>query len=217
MIDKSTDLLYVIGGDGALYGPDLGIGRIRYGPVNFVAAYAKSASLNLVDGILYTTLAQGCGNALSGFYSVDVRNARRPVVQQLLLSNTNTAGIWGRGGPVIGDNGRIYGGTADGVFDPIAGDYSNALVAASRWRNRNLVAHGAEEGLVYLMDAGRLGSDHQTTLYTSPRLGNDRTACCEGLGIWGGLSKFRGADGQTWLCVPLGEPVAAEAPKFPIV
>ena len=32
-----------------------------------------------------------------------------PVVDQTLLSNTNTAGIWGRGGPVIGTNGRMYG------------------------------------------------------------------------------------------------------------
>jgi outer membrane protein assembly factor BamB len=250
VIDKSTSLLYVIGGDGALYGLDLGSGRIRYGPVNFVAAYSKNASLNLVDGIVYTTLAQGCGNGLSGFYSVDVRHAHRPLVRQLLLSNTNTAGIWGRGGPVIGTNGRVYGGTADGVFDPIAGDFSNTVIAASLpdlnladyflpsnwryirakdfdlgatspvyfgWRNRNLLAHGAKEGLIYLMDADKLGGgDHQTTLYTSPRFGNDRAACCEGLGIWGGFSTFRDTDGATWLYVPMGGPPASEAPKFPM-
>jgi hypothetical protein len=171
------------------------------------------------------------------------------VVRQLLLSNTNTAGIWGRGGAVMGANGRVYGGTADGIFDPIAGDYSNAVVAASMpglnlvdyylpanwryirakdfdlgatspvyfgWRNRNLLAHGAKEGVIYLMDADKLGGgDHQTTLYTSPRLGNDRAACCEGMGIWGGLSTFRDVEGQTWLFVPMGGPVAAEA-KFPL-
>jgi outer membrane protein assembly factor BamB len=250
VIDKSTNLIYAIGGDGALYGLDLGSGKIRYGPVNFVAAYSKNASLNLVDGIIYTTLAQGCGNGLSGFYSVDVRNAHRPLVRQLLLSNTNTAGIWGRGGPVVGTNGRVYGGTADGVFDPIAGDYSNTVVAASLpdlnlvdyflpsnwryirakdfdlgatspvyfgWRNRNLLAHGAKEGLIYLMDADKLGAgDHQTTLYTSPRFGNDRAACCEGLGIWGGFSTFRDTDGATWLYAPMGGPPATAAPKFPV-
>ena len=54
-----------------------------------------------------------------------------PVIRQMLLSNTDTAGIWGRGGPVIGNNGKIYGGTADGRFNPIAGDYSNSVVAVS--------------------------------------------------------------------------------------
>ena len=38
------------------------------------------------------------------------------------------------------------------------------------WRNRNLVAHGAKEGVVYLMDADSLGgNDHQTpALYFPP-------------------------------------------------
>ena len=30
---------------------------------------------------------------------------------------------------MIGSNGRVYGGTADGIFNPAAGDYSNAVVA----------------------------------------------------------------------------------------
>ncbi len=250
VIDRGTNRLYVIAGDGALYGLDLGSGRVRYGPVQFVAPYSKNWSLNLVDGTIYTVLAQGCGNGTSGFYAVDAKDAHHPVMRQMLLSNTNTAGIWGRGGPVIGTNGRIYGGTADGYFDPIAGDYSNAVVAASLpnlelvdyflppnwpylrkkdfdlgsaspvyfgWRNRDLLAHGAKESVVYLMDADKLGGkDHQTTLYTSPRLGNDRAVCCEGLGIWGGLSTARDSSGQTWLYVPVGGPPAAGGPKFPI-
>jgi outer membrane protein assembly factor BamB len=250
VIDRSTGILYVIGGDGALYGLDLGSGKVRYGPVQFVAPYSKNWSLNLVDGVIYTTLAQGCGSGISGFYAVDIKDRHHPVVRQMLLSNTNTGGIWGHGGPVIGTNGRIYGGTADGMFDPIAGDYSNTVAAASipdlkladyflpanwlylrkkdfdlgaaspvyfGWRNRNLIAHGAKEGIVYLLDADRLGgADHQTTLYTTPRLGNDRAMCCEGLGIWGGVSTARDTGGQTWLYVPMGGPPAAAGAKFPI-
>lgn len=250
VIDKSTRILYVLAGDGALYGLDLGSGKVRYGPVQFVAPYSKNWSLNLVDGTIYTVLAQGCGNGTSGFYALDIRTAHHPVVRQMLLSNTNTAGIWGRGGAIIGANGRIYGGTADGMFDAIAGDYSNSVVAASLpdlnladyflppnwlylrkkdfdlgsaspvyfgWRNRNLVAHGAKEGVVYLLDADKLGgSDHQTTLYTSPRLGNDRAVCCEGVGIWGGLSTARDTDGQTWLYVPMGGPPSTTGPTYPI-
>ena len=250
VIDKGSNTLFVIAGNGALYGLDLGSGAVRYGPVQFVAPYSKNSSLNLVDGVLYTVLAQGCGDGLSGFYSVDVRDRHHPVIHQMLLSNTNTAGIWGRGGPIIGANGRIYGGTADGAFDPAAGDYSNTEIVVSTkdlklldyylplnwqyirrkdfdlgsaspvyfgWKNRNLVAAGAKEGVVYLLDADNLGgSDHQTTLYTSPRLGNDPQVCCSGLGIWGGISTARDPDGQTWLIVPMGGPPAADGPKFPI-
>jgi outer membrane protein assembly factor BamB len=250
VIDKTSSMLYVIAGDGALYGLDLGSGRVRYGPVQFVAAFSKNWSLNLVDGILYTVLAQGCGGGLSGFYSVDIRDRHHPVVRQMLLSNTNTAGMWGAGGAIVGKNGRVYGSTADGMFDPIAGDYSNAVVAATLpdlnladyylppnwldlkqkdfdlgsaspvyfgWRNRNLIASGAKESVVYLLDADALGgSDHQTMLYASPRLGNDRSVCCEGHGIWGGMSTARDREGQTWLFVPVGGPPAVNGPKFPI-
>ncbi len=250
VIDRATSLLYVIAPDGSLFGLDLGSGKVRYGPVQFVAPYSKNWSLNLVDGVLYTVLAQGCGSGLSGFYSIDVRDRHHPVIHQMLLSNTNTAGIWGRGGPVAGTNGRIYGNTADGAFDPIAGDYSNTVVAASLsdlrlsdyylppnwaylnkkdldlgasspvyfgWRNRRLIASGSKEAVLYLLDADSLGgADHQTTLYTTPKLGNDGDNCCAGLGIWGGISTARDLEGQTWLFVPMGGPPSKDLPRFPI-
>ena len=45
VIDKETNTLYVLGGDGALYGLDLGSGEVRYGPVTFVAPFAKNLEL----------------------------------------------------------------------------------------------------------------------------------------------------------------------------
>ena len=248
VIDKTTQILYVISADGALYGLDLGSGAVRYGPVNFVASYAKAWSLSLVDGVIYTTLSQGCGAGLSGFYGVDVRDRHHPVMHELLLSNTDTAGMWGRGGPIIGDNGRVYGSTADGKFDSSVGDYSNAVVSASLpdlqlkdyylplnwdylrkkdldlgsaspvyfgWKTRKLVATGTKESVVSLLDAESLGGgDHQTPLYRSPQLANEKGVCCEGFGIWGGLSTARDLEGQTWLYVPMGGAPAPTAPKF---
>jgi outer membrane protein assembly factor BamB len=248
VIDKSAQVLYVIAGNGSLYGLDLGSGRVRYGPVQFVAPFSKNWSLNLADGVIYTVLSQGCGGGISGFYAIDVRNTHQPVIRQMLLSNTDTAGVWGRGGAIIGKNGRVFGATADGQFDPIAGDYSDSVVAASLrdlsltdyfipanwaylrehdldfgasspvwfgWRNRNLIASGAKESVVYLLDADALGgNDHQTPLYKTPKLGNDKDVCCEGFGIWGGLSTARDEAGQTWLYVPMGGPPSGSAPKF---
>ncbi len=199
--DRRTGILYVLAEDGALYGLDSGSGNIRFGPAQFVAPFAKAWSLNLVNDAIYTVLAQGCGGALSGFYSMDIRDPHHPVVRQMLLSNTNTGGIWGRGGPVIGSDGRAYGSTADGPFDPIAGDYSDSVVAVSLhdlsladyftplnwrelhrrdldfggaspvwfpWRNYNLLATGAKEGVLYLLDADSLGGkDHQTPIFSA--------------------------------------------------
>ena len=247
--DRRTNILYTIAIDGALYGLDMGSGEVRFGPVQFVAAYSKGWSLNLVGDTIYTTLAQGCGGALSGIYSMDISDRHHPVVRQLLLGNTTTGGIWGRGGPIIGEDGRVYGSTADGPFDPAAGDYSNAVVAASLdtldlvdyfvpnnwfelwredldyggaspawfgWRDYNVLASGAKEGVLYLHDASSLGGkDHQTPLMDGIRLGNDEKASTS-RGIWGGISTWRADDGERWIYVPVYGPVSKAAPKFPV-
>ncbi len=172
-----------------------------------------------------------------------------PSSTSCFFPNTNTAGIWGRGGPVIGENGRVYGSTADGPFDPTVGDYSDSVVAASRdelnlvdhftptnyqeldkkdldfggaspvwfgWKNYNLLASGAKEGVLYLLDADSLGGkDHQTPLMAGIKLGNDPKVPSSH-GIWGALSTWRDDDGQTWVYVPVYGPVSKSAPKFPI-
>jgi outer membrane protein assembly factor BamB len=247
--DRRTEILYTITEGGALYGLDLGSGKVRFGPVQFVPPFSKNWSLNLVGDTIYTTLSQGCGGALSGFYSMDIRDPHHTIEHQLLLSNSNTGGIWGRGGAVIGKNGRVYGSTADGPFDPTTGDYSDSVVAASQdelnlvdhftpwnyrelnrkdldfggaspvwfgWKNYNLIASGAKEGVLYLLDADSLGGkDHQTPLLAGIKLGNDPKASSS-YGIWGGLSMWRDEDDETWLYVPVYGPVSKSAPNFPI-
>ncbi len=130
-IDKPSATIYTIAFDGKLYGLDLGTGDVKFGPVQFVPPFSKNWSLNLVDGVIYTSISQGCGGAQSGFYSMDVRVATRPVVRDLLISKRGGAGIWGRGGPVIGKNNRIYGSAGDGEFDPTAGRFGSSVIAAS--------------------------------------------------------------------------------------
>jgi outer membrane protein assembly factor BamB len=250
VIDEKTGMLYVTAPDGALYGLDLGTGRIQYGPVPFVAPFAKSWSLNLYEGSVYTTVSLGCGGGRAGVYAADIQHPSQPAVREVLTSNGFRAGIWGRGGAVIGENGKLYGGTSDGESDPGHGDYSNTVVAVSlrdlsladyflptnwrylkdkdldmasgspvwfSWNHRSLIAHGSKEGVVRVLDADSLGGrDHQTPLYTLPRLGNDLQECCLGIGIWGGLSSSRDDQGETWVYVPMGGPPAAHGPKFPI-
>ena len=130
VIDAATSTIYAVAVDGRLYGLDLGTGRIKFGPAQFVQAFSKNWSLNLYDGFVYTTISQGCGGAQSGLYAIDIQDPHRPAVRDLFIAHSG-GGIWGRGGPVIGRNGRIYASTGDGNFQPWLGEFSNSVLAAS--------------------------------------------------------------------------------------
>src|SRR5579884_3244605 len=129
--DPDRGLLYVLSADGALYGLDLGTGKTRLGPVEFVPPFSKDWSLNLWHGVIYTSISQGCGGAPSGIYSIDVRDPSRPAIRDLLVEHGYGAGIWGRGGVTIGDDGRVYASTGDGPFDAARGDYGSAVIEAA--------------------------------------------------------------------------------------
>jgi outer membrane protein assembly factor BamB len=131
VIDKALSIVYTIATDGKLYGLDLGTGKDKFGPIQFVPPFSKSWSLNLANGMIYTCLSQGCGGAQSGMYAMDVRDPLRPQTRNLLVSRGGHGGIWGRGGLVVGRNSRVYGATGDGLTDPSQGEYSNSVVAAS--------------------------------------------------------------------------------------
>jgi hypothetical protein len=62
VIDKAKGILYVLSADGRLHSLALGTGQDELPPVEFVAPYSRNWSLNLVDGVLYTTVGRGCGN-----------------------------------------------------------------------------------------------------------------------------------------------------------
>jgi PQQ-like domain len=132
-VDSSRGLLDVISADGVLYGLDLATGKTKLGPIEFVPPFSKDWSLNFWHGILYTSISQGCGGAPSGIYSMDTRQERRPAIRDLLVEHGYGAGIWGRGGVTIGENGRIFAATGDGKFDPAEGNYGSSVIeTASR-------------------------------------------------------------------------------------
>jgi hypothetical protein len=89
--------------------------------------------LNLVDDVVYTEISQGCGGAASGIYAMSIDDRLRPVIRNLLIAKTSDqgSGAWGRGGPVIGRNRRIYIPSGDGEYDPLGGEFSNSVIAAS--------------------------------------------------------------------------------------
>ncbi|MGH9446542.1 MAG: PQQ-binding-like beta-propeller repeat protein, partial [Terriglobia bacterium] len=148
VIDPRAGIIYAIETDGRLLGLDLGTGAVKYGPISFVPPFSKNWSLNFSGGIVYTALSQGCGGGQSGIYSMDVRNPMRPVVRDLLVS-TSGGGIWGRGGPVIGLDHRIFTADGDGLFDPSKGEFGSSVVAASLGA-LNLVDYFTPDNYAYL-------------------------------------------------------------------
>lgn len=73
------------------------------------------------------------------------------------------------------------------------------------FKGRALLATGAKEGLVYLLDANALGGgapEHSKALYTSPRFGND-PANLDGWGIWGAFSSWQNAAAERFVYFPM--------------
>jgi outer membrane protein assembly factor BamB len=245
-IDRTRGGIFVLAADGKTFGLDLGTGDIKFGPVQFVPAYSKDWSLNLLDGRIYTGISQGCGGAQSGLYSMDIREPLRPSVQDQLGAS---GGIWGRGGPVIGMNGRVYASTGDGPNDPASGRYGSSVIAASMpdlkivdyftpvdWRdvnkfdldissaspvwfaygNYNLLAAGGKQAFVYLLDADALGAKDHHTALFVTPRLANDQEALEQQGIWGALSTWSDRSGNTWLYVPIWGAISKDAPKFPV-
>jgi hypothetical protein len=79
---------------------------------------------------------------------------------------------------------------------------------------RNLLATASKESVVYLLDADNLGgTDHMTSLYQSPRLGND-TQDFQAMGVWGSLATWQSEKGERWIYTPMWGAPAKAGPKF---
>ena len=127
VIDKDAGIIYVTTTDGKLRGLSVVDGEDRLTPTDFITPHARNWSLNLIDGIVYTPLARGCGGAVAHFAAMDVRRPN-PYPVEFYTSVGRPAGAWGRGGMVRGSK-AIYAQTADGPYDPAAGKFGNTVMA----------------------------------------------------------------------------------------
>ena len=188
-------------------------------PLPFLPPNAKPSALIFVDGVVYTATSGGCGAAPNAVWAIDLMADNK-----VTSWNTGGADIVGTVGPAFGSEGTLYvalGNAARG------GDstYANAVVALDRatlkpkdwlsapgvefntapivlrYKDHDLVAAAANDGRMYLLDAGSLGSaDHKTPLhvtakYTAPGAG-------AGLATWE-------SQGTRWILAPVsGAPPA---------
>src|SRR5579875_202914 len=121
--------VHVISSDGKLHSLNIVNGEDRKPPIQFVPAFSKNWSLDLVDGMLYTSTSQGCNGAHSGVYAMDLNKPNRPVT--FFETGVAGAGIWGRAGVTVGTDDRIYAATGDGPYDAAKGKYGESVLAFS--------------------------------------------------------------------------------------
>src|SRR5579862_5333632 len=122
--------LYVLAADGKLHAFNLVSGEDVLPPTAFVPAFAKMWSMNLVNGILYTTISQNCNGVKSGVYAMDLNGADRQV-SYFEASSASGAGIWGRAGAAVTSDGRLIIATGDGAFDPDKHQFGDSVIALS--------------------------------------------------------------------------------------
>ena len=127
VIDKQRAIIYLNTSDGKLRGLSLSTGDERMTPADFVTPFARNWSLNLIDDVIYSPTARGCGGAIANVSAMDVSDPAHPRLSRLYTSGGRPAGAWGRGGVVRGPRGIITQ-TADGLYDPAAGSFGETVM-----------------------------------------------------------------------------------------
>ena len=251
-IDKARGVIYFTTSDGKLRAAKLGDGSEAIRPTDMVQPYSRNWSLGVVDDVVYTTTARGCGGSPAQpvewgtVAAMDVSDPTHPSLSRFYTGKGRPAGPWGASGVAWGPQGA-YVSTADGPNNPGSGVYGDMVLAVrphawglndsfipSHWRyvlardldfgsggvilfpfgKRNLLATASKESVIYLLDADNLGGiDHMTSLYQSPRLGND-SQDFQAMGTWGSLATAQDDKGRRWLYIPMWGPPAKAGPKF---
>ena len=238
VVDKKTGILYILGNDGKMRGLALADGEDKMVAVKSVPPYTRNFSLTLVDGIIYTSTARGCGGAISEIVGVNVADPEHPV-SHFYTSTGKPSGTWGRGGIVHTPFGMITQ-TADGAYDPAAGRFGNTVLGFSKdlrltdsytpaneqylnakdldlgssspvvftYDKWTLIATAAKEGVIYLLDAMHLGGDDHRTPLYVSPRYSNDSETFGYNGMWSVLSTWVDAQGQRWVLAPMSGPVA---------
>ena len=222
-----VDPLWTMGSDGMLRTVRVTDGGQVTPPVPFLPPNARPSSLISVDGLVYTSTSNGCGNAPNGVWALDLLSPEKKV------TTWTTGGASVAGSPAIGTTGLVYAATG---VEPAetrpwlaserqAKRYANSVVALDRvslevkdWftrdgadfnatpivfrhKGKDYVAATGNDGRVYLLDGAALGgADHKTPLFATDALAPNTAA---------GLATWLDADNARWVLAPGGDGIVA--------
>ena len=174
VIDKAKGIIYFTTSDGKLRGAKLGDGAQAITPTDMVQPFSRNWSLALVDDVVYTTTARGCGGSpaqpieFGTVAAMDVSDPAHPSLSRFYTGKGRPAGPWGASGVAWGPQGA-YVATADGPNNPGSGVYGNMVLAVrphawglndsftpSNWRYINARDLDIGSGGVLLFPFGKL-------------------------------------------------------------
>ena len=99
--------IYAIAWDGRLHQINAADGSDVASPEKFLPPNGKPYALNVVNGVVYTATAQGCGGVPNAFYSFDLATRKSS------MFHPAGGGMWGRRGAAISPEGVVYLATGD--------------------------------------------------------------------------------------------------------
>jgi outer membrane protein assembly factor BamB len=149
VIDKEAGIIYVATSDGKLRGLSLANGEERMPATSFTDPFARNWSLNLIDGVIYSSNARGCGNAPAHLTAMDLKDPAHRVVEYY-TGTGRPSGVWGRGSVVAGPK-ALYIQTADGPYDPAAGSFGDSVMAVT-FKNFRLLDSYTPANWAYLLE-----------------------------------------------------------------
>ncbi len=229
--------IYAIAWDGRLHQINAADGSDVAPPDKFLPPNGKPYALNVVNGVVYTATAQGCGGVPNALYSYHLATRKASTFIPA------GGGMWGRRGAAVSPEGVVYMVTGDAMFSPQTKSLGNAIVGArlddnqqlqlvdyfappnANWmrardldmnvtpmafdyRGRKFLVGTSKECRVWLLDREALGGeDHRTTLHTTPLLCNDDQAF-DAKGVWGAMAAWQDSRGVQWVLVPFWGPVS---------
>jgi outer membrane protein assembly factor BamB len=232
-------VLYALSWDGRLHTLDVATGRDVAPPEKFAAPNGKPYALNLFNGVIYASTAQGCGGNTNAFISFDLATKKASIFSPA------GGGMWGRRGVAVDPEGRVFMGTGDGPFVPETHTLGTAVVSvkldenkqlqlvdyfaapnanflyrrdldlnvspmAFDYRGKKFLVATSKECRLWLLDRDALGgADHRTALDMTPLLCNDAVRY-DAHGVWGAMAAWQDAQGRQWVAVPFYGPVSRQ-------
>lgn len=231
-----TYRIYAISWDGRLRQLDVATGEDLAPAEPFLPANGKPYALNLVDNVLYTTTAQGCGGNPNQFYAYDLATKR------VGSFNPGSGGLWPRLGPSVGKDGSVYAGSGDGDYYPEQQIYGQAIIAVKQnpvtkaleltdwfaptnaywlrkrdldmnvtgpvfdYKGREYTVQSSKECRIWVLDTSALGGEDHRTAAYRTPLVCNEEVQFAAAGIWGALSTWEDGDGTRWVVMPFWGP-----------
>ena len=229
-------VIYAASWDGRLRQIDVATGKEIAPPELWMPANGKPYGLNLVNGVIYTTTAQGCGGNPNTVYGYDL--ATKKVGQYM----PGSGGMWPRSGPSVGKDGTVYAGTGDGDYRPEQQIYGQSIIGVKQdpntkalalkdwyapsnaewlrkrdldmnvsgpvfeYKGKEYLAQSSKECRIWLIDTSAMGGEDHRTPVYRTPLYCNEEVNFAVAGVWGALASWEDSRGARWVVSPFWGP-----------